>query len=157
MRFLLIASLHLKLLHLQLKIRIARLKGTQLRIRLAKLHAKIDVVTLKNGELICRKSQPFLQDLCGTVLIDELLDSSDGVEAHLISSANVKEHATLSAGASVDHGVEVKTREDHVNRAADRGCCVSTCCASLIHAAESTMYRRPSTHVNRHRRDSFRK
>jgi len=43
---------------------------------------------------------------------------------------NVKEHATLSAGASVDHGVEVVTMEDHVNRAADRGCCVSTCCAS---------------------------
>ena len=44
--------------------------------------------------------------------------------------ANVKEHATLSAGASVDHGVEVEATEDHVNRAADRGCCVSTCCAS---------------------------
>ena len=35
---------------------------------------------------------------------------------------NVKEHATLSAGAHVDHGVEVKTSEDHENRAADRGC-----------------------------------
>ena len=40
---------------------------------------------------------------------------------------NVKEHATLSAGASVDHGVEVEATEDHVNRAADRGCCVSSC------------------------------
>ena len=46
-----------------------------------------------------------------------------------ISSPNVKEHTTLSAGASVDHGVEVETREEHVNRAADRGCCVSTCSA----------------------------
>jgi hypothetical protein len=36
--------------------------------------------------------------------------------------ANVKEHATLSAGASVDHGVEVGTTQEHVNRAADRGC-----------------------------------
>jgi hypothetical protein len=45
----------------------------------------------------------------------------------LVSLHNVKEHATLSAGASVDHGVEVETTEKHVNRAADRGCCVSTC------------------------------
>ena len=40
---------------------------------------------------------------------------------------NVKEHATLSAGEGVERGVEVKTTEDHENRAADRGCCVSTC------------------------------
>ena len=40
---------------------------------------------------------------------------------------NVKEHATLSAGARVDHGVSVGITEEHVNRAADRGCCVSTC------------------------------
>jgi hypothetical protein len=45
---------------------------------------------------------------------------------------NVKEHATLSAGASVDRGVEVETTENHVNRAADRGCCVSSCWASCI-------------------------
>jgi hypothetical protein len=51
---------------------------------------------------------------------------------HDISSENVKEHATLSAGASVDNGVEVKTTEDHVNRAADRGCSVSACSASSI-------------------------
>ena len=44
--------------------------------------------------------------------------------------ANVKEHATLSAGASVDHGVEVGVTGEHVNRAADRGCRVSTCSAS---------------------------
>jgi hypothetical protein len=49
---------------------------------------------------------------------------------------NVKEHATLSARARVDHGVGVKTTEDHVNRAADRGCCVSTC--SAIFSAMST-------------------
>jgi hypothetical protein len=41
--------------------------------------------------------------------------------------ANVKEHAPLSARARVDHGVKVETTEDHVNRAADRGCCVSSC------------------------------
>lgn len=35
---------------------------------------------------------------------------------------NVKEHATLSAGVSVDHGVEVEPTVNHVNRAADRGC-----------------------------------
>jgi hypothetical protein len=43
---------------------------------------------------------------------------------------NVQEHATLSAGASVDHGVDVKTTEEHENRAADRGCCVSSCSES---------------------------
>ena len=47
------------------------------------------------------------------------------MEAHVLQ--NVKEHATLSAGASVDHGVEVGITERHVNRATDRGCCVSTC------------------------------
>ena len=40
---------------------------------------------------------------------------------------NVKEHATLAAGASVDHGVDVGITEDHANRTADRGCCVSSC------------------------------
>ena len=45
---------------------------------------------------------------------------------------NVKEHAPLSAGASVDHRVEVKTTGEHENRAADRGCCVSSCSASSI-------------------------
>ncbi len=39
-----------------------------------------------------------------------------------ILSENVKEHATLSARARIDHGVEVEFRERHVNRAADRGC-----------------------------------
>jgi hypothetical protein len=47
-------------------------------------------------------------------------------EAATAWSANswpiVKEHATLSAVASVDHGVEVECRKGHVNRAADRGC-----------------------------------
>ena len=38
---------------------------------------------------------------------------------------NVKEHAPLSAGAHVDHGVDVGITVEHVNRAADRGCCVS--------------------------------
>lgn len=51
---------------------------------------------------------------------------------------NVKEHATLSAGASVDHGVEVETTGGHENRAADRGCCVSSC--SLFSIRESMLY-----------------
>jgi hypothetical protein len=46
------------------------------------------------------------------------------------SSANVKEHAPLSAGARVDHGVDVGITVEHVTRAADRGCCVSTCSPS---------------------------
>ena len=48
------------------------------------------------------------------------------------SLPNVKEHATLSAGASVDHRVGVEATEDHVNRAADRGCCVSSCSLLLV-------------------------
>jgi hypothetical protein len=43
---------------------------------------------------------------------------------------NVKEHAPLSAAASVDYGVGVETTENHENRAADRGCCVSSCSPS---------------------------
>ena len=50
-----------------------------------------------------------------------------GAGMEFILLANVKEHATLSAGASVDHGVKVETTKNHVNRAADRGCCVSAC------------------------------
>lgn len=45
----------------------------------------------------------------------------------LDSLPDVKKHATLSAGASVDHGVDVETTEKHANRAADRVCYVSTC------------------------------
>ncbi len=47
----------------------------------------------------------------------------------------VKEHATLSAGASADHGAEVENEVEHVNRATDRVCCVSSCSASSIHYA----------------------
>jgi hypothetical protein len=50
-----------------------------------------------------------------------------GMRLIFIFLANVKEHATLSAEAHVDHGVEVGIEIEHVNRAADRGCCVSTC------------------------------
>ena len=39
-----------------------------------------------------------------------------------VSFPNVKEHATLSAGASVDHGVDVEVTKGHVNSEADRGC-----------------------------------
>jgi hypothetical protein len=42
-------------------------------------------------------------------------------------SCSVKEHATLPARVSVDHGVGVETKEEHINQAADRGCCVSAC------------------------------
>ena len=51
---------------------------------------------------------------------------------------NVKEHATLSAEASVDHRVEVEATEDHVNRAADRGCCVSSCSLLLFSSDAAT-------------------
>jgi hypothetical protein len=39
-----------------------------------------------------------------------------------ILEANAKEHATLSAGASVERGVGVEATQEHENRAADRGC-----------------------------------
>ena len=39
---------------------------------------------------------------------------------------SVKDYATLSAAAHFDHGVCVLITEDHGNRAADRGYCVST-------------------------------
>jgi hypothetical protein len=38
----------------------------------------------------------------------------------------------MEAGAHVDHGVEVESKGEHVNRAADRGCCVSTCSHSPV-------------------------
>ena len=47
----------------------------------------------------------------------------------LVYLANVKEHATLSAGASVDHRMEVVITGYHRNRAAGSGCCVSACSA----------------------------
>jgi hypothetical protein len=40
------------------------------------------------------------------------------------------EFLTTSTGKTVDHGVDVETTEKYVNRAADRGCRVSTCSAS---------------------------
>lgn len=49
------------------------------------------------------------------------LGYGDGGTSHN-SSTNVKEHATLSAGASVNQGVMGEATEDHKNRAADRGC-----------------------------------
>ena len=49
------------------------------------------------------------------------------------ATPNVKEHATLSAGARVDHGVSVETTEDHVNRAAGRGCVSRLVCAQHGH------------------------
>lgn len=43
------------------------------------------------------------------------------MHVRLITLQNVKEHASLSARARFDHGVEVEDRNGHVNRAADRG------------------------------------
>lgn len=48
---------------------------------------------------------------------------------------NVKEHAPLSAGAGVDHEVGVETTGEYVNKAADGGCCVSSCSLSSIREA----------------------
>jgi hypothetical protein len=51
-------------------------------------------------------------------------------DVNILILPNVKEHAPLSAGASVDHGVDVETTGEHANRAANRGCCVSACSIS---------------------------
>lgn len=51
---------------------------------------------------------------------------------------NVKEHATLSEGAHADHGVEVGITVEHVNRAADRGCCVSAYSSSYFRMASTS-------------------
>ena len=67
--------------------------------------------------------------------LNQLHDDQDGILAvreRKQSLENDKEHAPLSARASVDHGVEVETKGEHENRAADRGCCVSSCSASSI-------------------------
>lgn len=76
----------------------------------------------------------------GITLDDDFFSDLDclfGSECGLhVSSSNVKEHAPLSAGAGVDHGVEVETTSGHENRAADRGCCVSTCWASSFFIVE---------------------
>jgi hypothetical protein len=69
--------------------------------------------------------------------IARLAVSKFSVVNFLISLQNVKEHATLSAGAGVDHGVGVESTGEHENRAADRGCCVSTCSVSWIVVAET--------------------
>ena len=58
-------------------------------------------------------------------------------DLHFVS--NVKEHATLSAWAHVDHGVEVGITEEHVNRAADRCCSVSTCSGSFVYGEEAVL------------------
>jgi hypothetical protein len=72
--------------------------------------------------------------LVALCLLTDIVDSQLG---HFISVKNswpnIKEHATLSAVASVDDGVGSGTTENHVEWAADRGCCVPTCCRFLVH------------------------
>jgi hypothetical protein len=78
-------------------------------------------------------------------------DPSDMLDELQFSPTNVKEHAPLSAGARVDHGVEVETTEEHGNMAADRGCCVSTCSLSDYQdkAAQNDSFNRgPSLEVS---------
>jgi len=67
----------------------------------------------------------------------EWLDDEDEL-GPVILRDNVKEHAPLSARASVDHGVGIETTGEHENSAADRGCCVSTCWASWIFRVRCT-------------------
>ena len=51
-----------------------------------------------------------------------------------ILSENVKAHAPPPASARVDHGVGVKIRINHRNRAAGRGCHVAACSTSFFAA-----------------------
>jgi hypothetical protein len=74
-------------------------------------------------------------------MCEPLVKSEWRIRAHGngILYPNVKEHATLSAAAHVDHGVEVKTTEDHENRAADRGCVSRLVGLSYFGGAGETM------------------
>jgi hypothetical protein len=59
------------------------------------------------------------------VALHDAINRPKGVvpkSAERFYQANVKEHATLSAGARADHGVDVEVRKRHENRAADRVC-----------------------------------
>ncbi len=67
-----------------------------------------------------------MSDICWIIDFALYLGTGD------FSGPNVKEHATLSEGASVDHGDEVEATGEHEIRATDRGYCVSTCSASLL-------------------------
>jgi hypothetical protein len=72
--------------------------------------------------------------LPGERFASESIVSSDlsTIEISSYFSPNVKEHATPGARANVDHGVRVGNTDEHVNRAPDRGCCVSTCSDYLL-------------------------
>jgi hypothetical protein len=89
------------------------------------MNVDLDVSASGDGAPVSRFDQNSAADISR--------DWGSGI-SHSNSLANVKEHAPLSAGASVDHGVEDVIMEDHVNRTADMGCCVSTC--SLYSASD---------------------
>lgn len=74
----------------------------------------------------------------------DLCSCGNTSRAMMNSLANVKEHATLSARARVDHGVDVEVTKGHVNRAADRGCCVSTCSHLRFLVTLMRLHHRPS-------------
>ena len=63
------------------------------------------------------EAKPYLRRL-----LDKFTEFREPVHFGISFLHNVKEHAPLSARASVDHGVGIECREGHVNRAADRGC-----------------------------------
>ena len=72
------------------KVRIARLKGFYLQYRVRKALLKIDVLLLKHRELVRCESQSFSENSGGPVLVDQLLDSTEGVNAHNSFQANVE-------------------------------------------------------------------
>jgi len=92
----------------------------------------VSSVTVRNGDLVFLETREILDADGGNLACKRGKVFRVDVHGNSISSTNVKEHATLSAGASVDHGVDVKTTGEHVNRAADRGCCAASCWASYF-------------------------
>ena len=102
-----ILKLLAKLGYVTLKCRLLRLKGLYLRRRLRQANRKIGVLLDDNRALIILQRETLLKNDGGTMLVDELLQCGEGIQCHdLNSSANVKEHATPLAGASVETGVE---------------------------------------------------
>jgi len=103
--------------------------------RTAKISSAEDSDEIKNNPASTSNPQKLNDDFSVAASCSGKSDGSSAksdITKFFISLDNVKEHAPLSARASVDHGVKVETTQEHLNRAADRGCCVSTCSAILF-------------------------
>ena len=102
----------LKILKLLAELCIISLKLRLARRRLIKVRRKTEQILLEQSELLLQQRNHLILEArssdSGSDVFDDLNCSHAGFGSGSENSlANVKEHATLSAGASVDHGVEV--------------------------------------------------